>query len=98
MPLSFRERLKQRAAKNRLAFMGIYKDEINALHGLSRAEIDEITPGNTDLETYDQLIEIVKEASATNESQAALKEQIIELGEIAVQIAGKVPSLSGLLV
>jgi|TARA_B110000908_G_scaffold22806_1_gene25849 cob(I)alamin adenosyltransferase len=97
MPLSFEERLKKRLADNRLAFIGIYKDEINALHGLSRAEIDEITPDSTDLEIYDQLIDIVKEASATNESQAALKEQILELGGIAVTIAKKIPQFSELL-
>lgn len=97
MPLSFEERLKKRLADNRLAFIGIYKDEINALHGLSRVEIDQITPDSTDLEIYDQLIDIVKEASATNESQAALKEQILELGGIAVQIAKKIPSLASLI-
>jgi hypothetical protein len=50
------------------------------------------------MEIYAQLIEVVKEASATNESQAVLKEQVLELGEIAVKIAKKIPSLASLIV
>ena len=50
------------------------------------------------MEIYAQLIEVVKEASATNESQAALKEQVLELGEIAVTIAKKVPSLASMFI
>lgn len=98
MSLTFRERLEQRARQNRAAFIGLYKKEINQLHGLSKEEIDAITPDNTDMEVYAQLIEIVKDASATNESQAALKEQILELGDIAIQIAKKIPSLASLVV
>ena len=98
MPLTFKERLEQRAAKNRAAFMGLYKSEIDKLHGLSKEEIDKITPDSTDMEIYAQLIEVVKEASATNESQAALKEQVLELGEIAVEIAKKIPSLASIIV
>jgi hypothetical protein len=97
MPLTFKERLAQRALINRAAFIGLYKNEIDKLHELSKEEIDLITPDNTDMEIYAQLIEVVKEASSTNESQAALKEQIVELGEIAVTIAKKIPSLGALL-
>ncbi len=98
MPLTFKERLAQRALINRVAFMGLYKNEIDKLLELSKAEIDLITPGDTDMEIYAQLIEVVKEASFTNESNAELKEQIVELGEIAVKIAKKVPSLASIIV
>jgi hypothetical protein len=98
MKLTFKERLEQRAKKNRAAFTGLYKSEIDKLHGLSREEIDAITPDNKDMEIYAQLIEVVKEASATNESQAALKEQIIELGDIAIEIANKIPSLASVII
>lgn len=98
MKLTFKERLEQRAKKNRAAFIGLYKSEIDKLHGLSREEIDAITPDNKDMEIYAQLIEVVKEASATNESQAALKEQIIELGDIAIKIANKIPSLASVII
>ena len=80
MPLTYKERLAQRAIQNRAAFNGSFKSEIDELHGLSKEEIGVITPDNTDMEIYAQLIEVVKEASATNESQAALKEQVLELG------------------
>jgi hypothetical protein len=96
MPLTFKERLKQRAKQNRAAFNGKYKAEIEKLHGLSRKEIDLITPDNTDMEVYAQLIAVVEEASATNESQAQLKKEILEMGEIAIEIAKKIPSLSSL--
>ena len=89
----YRERLKKRAKENREAFNGIYKDEIDGLLGLSREEIDKITPDTTDLEIYDQLITIVKQASASNISQAELKKNIEELGEIGISIAKKIPSL-----
>ena len=98
MPLTYKERLAQRAIQNRAAFNGSFKSEIDELHGLSKEEIGVITPDNTDMEIYAQLIEVVKEASATNESQAALKEQVLELGEIAVTIAKKVPSLASMFI
>jgi hypothetical protein len=48
------------------------------------------------MEVYAQLIAVVEEASATNESQAQLKKEILEMGEIAIEIAKKIPSLSSL--
>jgi hypothetical protein len=98
MKLSFKERLAQRAKTNREAFLGTYKKELDELQGLSRAEIDAITTDTSGLEIYAQLIEIVKEASASNESNAVLKEQIVELGAAAIKIAKKVPSISKLIV
>lgn len=98
MALTFKERLAQRALLNRAAFMGLYKKELDKLHELSKEEIDRITPDNTDMEIYAQLIEVVKDASAANESQAALKEQVLELGEIAIKIAKKIPSLASIIV
>ncbi len=83
-------------ARNREAFLGKYKDEINELSGLSRDDIDAITPGTTDLETYNALIEVVKEASRKNYSQAQLKARIEQLGSIAVQIAKRASGLRSL--
>lgn len=89
--------LKAILKRNHEAFVGEYADEINALLGLSRSEIDAITPDTTDLETYDQLITVVKEASRQNLSQAQLVSRIKKLGDIAVTIAKKVPSLQTFL-
>ena len=83
--------------RGREAFVGKYKDELNALSGLSKEEIDAISPGTTDLQKYDELITVVKEASRVNLSQAELKAQIEKLGDIAVTIAKRVPTLAGIL-
>ena len=84
-------------ANGRKAFTGIYKDELNALSGLSKEEVDAISPGITDLQKYDELITVVKEASRVNLEQAALKAQIIKLGNIAVTIAKRIPALAAIL-
>ena len=84
--------------KSREAFKGKYKDQINDLAGLSKEQIDEITPDITDLQKYDELTTVVKEASRLNLSQAQIKAEIEKLGSVAVEIAKRVPSLSTLLV
>ncbi len=93
----FKRKLREKMAENRQAFEGEYKDQLNDLMGLSKSEIDAITPDNTDMEIYDQLITIVKEASRINLSQAQLKQRIEELGTVALKIAKKVPSLAALI-
>lgn len=93
----YRKKLKERAIRNREAFMGRYRDELNALLGLSKEDIDKITPDTTDLEIYAQLISVVKEASADNIDQGELKNRIIELGKVGVEIAKRIPALVDLL-
>lgn len=93
MPESFEERLQRRIEENRRAFHGLYANQLNALMGLSRDEIDAIVPGTTDLEIYSQLITVVNQASSVNLEQAALKSRIQNLGEVALKIASKVPGL-----
>jgi hypothetical protein len=95
---AFRKKLQERAEANRQAFNGVFREEIEQLLGLSREEIDQIRPDATDLETYDQLITVVKEASSANISQAELKDRITELGEVAIKIARRIPKLTGLFV
>lgn len=89
-----RIRLRMRFKKIQIAFKGEYSDELKALQGLSQVEIGEITPDNTDIETYRKLIAIVEEASVRNISQAELLGDIQDLGEVAVRIAKKVPVLA----
>ncbi|WP_226665062.1 hypothetical protein [Microbulbifer aggregans] len=93
----FKRKLKEKMLENRAAFEGQYKEQLNELMGLSRADIDSITPDGTDMETYDQLITVVKEASRVNLAQATLKQRLEELGEIAVKIAKKAPSLAAII-
>lgn len=82
--------------KGRNAFKGLYKTELNRLLGLSRTEIDKITPDMTDLQKYDELITVVKEASRINLKQAQLKQQIEKLGSVAITIAKRVPSIASI--
>lgn len=94
---AFENGLKQTLQNADAAFNGLYRQQLNDLAGLSRAEIDAISPGVTDLATYDKLITVVKEASRVNLAQAQLRSQIVKLGNLAVSIAKRVPSLAGLL-
>jgi len=80
------------------AFQRDYKEEIEGLLGLSREEIDKITPDTTDLETYDKLIAVVRRASVNNISQAELKNRIKELGEVAILISMRVTKLARLFI
>jgi hypothetical protein len=91
-----RRELRAIIKKNRDVFEGKYAEEISGLLGLSREEIDAITPDATDLATYDLLIEVVKDASKKNLSQAELKARLKELGGVALDIAKKVGPLAGL--
>jgi hypothetical protein len=84
-------------ARVREAFRGKYRDQIKALLGISRADIEAITPDPTNMEKYDMLMEVVKEASRKNMEVAQLKERIENLGEVAVKIAKHVPSVAALL-
>ena len=91
------QELKEILRRNHEAFVGKYAKEIDELLGLSRAEIDAIVPGTTDLEVYDQLVTVVKEASRRNLSQAELKVRIETLGDIAITIAKKSTKLAKFL-
>lgn len=79
------------------AFNGKYKTELNGLMGLSKADIDSIIPGTSDLQTYSILIKVVEKASKENLNQAQLIGNIKDLGDVAVKIAKKIPQFASLL-
>lgn len=89
-------RFKKLFKEANAAFNGVYKVELDNLTGLSKDEIDAITPGTEDLRVYSVLIKVVEKASKENISKAQLVSDIKELGEIAVKIAKKVPKLASL--
>lgn len=93
----FRESVRRAFEHSDAAFRGQYADAVNELLALSRADVDQITPGAADLVTYDRLISVVKEASRSNLAQADLKRRIEDLGSTAIGIARMVPSLGRLL-
>ena len=94
---AFRRKVRASLKKSEETFRGKYKDELKGLLGLSKEEIDAITPGKSDIEAYEKLIAVIKEASQSNVKQAHLRESIMELGEIAVGIAKKIPKLAAIL-
>ena len=93
---AFRKGLKSDLEAGRKAFEGRYTQELNALLGLSRTEIDEITPDQSDLVAYDALISLVKQASQHNLDQVELVSQIKKMGSTAVAIAKKTAGLAAL--
>ncbi len=95
---AFKKNLQKDLEAGRKAFEGKYAAEINELMGLSRADIDAITPGGADLQVYDQLITVVKQASRDNLSEAQLAQNVKALGDIAVAIAKKSKKLAAILV
>ena len=84
------ERLRRLFDEADKAFDGKYSSEVNELNGLSKADIDKITPGTEDLRTYKVLVKLVEEASQENMKKAELINQIKETGEIGVSIAKKI--------
>lgn len=90
-------RFSQLFAEADAAFKGAYKDELTQLEGLSRKEINSVTPGTEDLTVYSVLIKVVEQASRENRSQASLIADIKELGDVAVNIARKIPQFASLL-
>lgn len=84
-------------AEAEAAFDGVHREKLNDLAGLSKEEIDSVTPGTADLRTYSVLMKVVEEASMKNLSQAELAENIRELGDVAVSIAKKVPRLAAII-
>ncbi len=94
---AFEEDLAETLKQSDVAFKSQYKDVMNELSGLSESEVDSITPGVSDLQKYDELIALIKMATKHNLDQAMLKEQIVKLGDTAMKIAEKVPSLAKLI-
>ncbi len=77
-------------------FSAKYADELEALKDLSPEDLRAITPDAT-VEDIDQLIEAVQAASARNESNAALANRIRGMGDIAMSLAKRAPSLATIL-
>lgn len=90
----FRARVRAALKRADEAFRGQYADAITQLLGLSQTELAELCPAGTDIETYNRLIAVVKEASRVNIAQAELRQQIMQLGSVAVAIARRVPGLA----
>lgn len=75
------------------SFDNQYSKIIEDLKGLSEEEIKSVTPNVSD---YDKLLKAVKEASDKNLSQARLVKNIKDLGEVAIKLSKKIPTLKKL--
>ncbi|BDW90997.1 hypothetical protein [Thalassospira tepidiphila] len=93
---AMRARLQAARARARDALDGQFSDIYSELRSLDPEEIKNITPDVTDEETYEELIELIQEATQQNLDNAELVDRIKEMGSVAIAIAGKVTSLSGL--
>lgn len=91
-----RERLRRLAQKADESFNGKYKEALDQLTGLSKDEINSVTPDTEDSRTYSVLLKVVEEASRQNLTQAELIDDIKELGDVAIKIAKKIPKLASL--
>lgn len=76
------------------AFNSGYQKELDALKGLTEDEICSVIPKTADRKIYSSLVEVVEKASKDNLSQAQLTSNIKDLGEVAVQLAKKIPQLA----
>lgn len=92
-----KNRFSQIVADGHAAFNGQYKDELAKLRGLTKEEIDTIISETCDSAIYNELINVVENASKQNLTQAELIQNIRNLGEVAITIAKKVPQFSKLL-
>lgn len=89
-------RFTQSFADADAAFSGQYEKELKQLKGLSEEEIAAVIPDTTATDVYEELIEVVEEASKKNMAQAELVVKIKNLGGVAVKIAEKIPRLASL--
>jgi len=78
-------------------FKSKYKNILEGMRGYSPEELQEITPNMEDKETLKQLIAVMQEATDKNLATAELRKKILKLGDNAVKIAGKIPSLKDFL-
>lgn len=90
---AFKRSVKKRFKEIDDELRGRHKKHLDALLGMSKADIDAITPDTTDLDTYNKLIAVVTEATRKNVAIADLRETIRDMGAVAVEIAKKVPGL-----
>ncbi|QMU66113.1 MAG: hypothetical protein GKR88_18770 [Flavobacteriaceae bacterium] len=91
-----RQRLKELAKKADESFNGKYKKELDQLMKLSKDQIEAVIPDTEDTRTYSILLKVIEEASRKNLTQAELVEDIKELGDTAIKIAKKIPTLASL--
>ena len=87
------DEMKKSADRAERAMNGRFKQTYSELNDLSSDDIARISPDITAMEKYKQLIEVVEVATEQNIAQHELIDRIRGLGDIAVNIAKKLPSI-----
>jgi hypothetical protein len=91
MPRDFRK-AREKAKKAGRKAVGNKLEEINEQADELEGIFDALKL--TDQETYDELVKIVKEATAKNESVASVIARVKELGAAGVKLAGTIADIS----
>jgi len=73
-----------------------YQCELDELTDLLKKELSRLTPNKTNETVYAALIALVAQASKENLDQTQLIDRIKEMGEIAIELAMKVPGFATL--
>lgn len=74
-----------------------YQKAIDELKGLSQEELDGIAPTTADKQAYELLIATVKDATEHNIALAEFRNRIKKLGQTALKIVDKIPSLKDII-
>ena len=62
-------------------------EELDALKNATATNMESLKPKITDKETYDKIMDVVKESNENNESLAQLETRLKTLGTTAVKVA-----------
>lgn len=89
--------MDQAASRADEALKGSLAAQYRELRSLDPAIFADLTPDTSDEAMYEELMAVVMEASARNESQAQLGKRINQMGGLAIEIAQRVPTLLALL-
>jgi hypothetical protein len=94
----FRKEVDDALDKADAGFRVDYASALAGLQGLTESDVRAICPEPTCMETYDELLAVVQDATRQNLAQAELRNRIRGLGAVALRIAGRIPQLTKLLV
>lgn len=68
-------------------------DELNTLKAATFTDLERLRPKITDQETYNKLIAVIDEATQNNLDIASLKDKLVQLGSVGMQVAKTAASL-----
>lgn len=88
-----KKRLQELAAKAKAATDELLSEELENLKKITSTDVELLRVKITNKETYDKLIDVVKESTAKNENLAQLKTRIEKLGSIAKDVVKEVINL-----